>query len=722
MTNCNCGPTRDAEKSGARGKGGRKQESESRGKGETQQESESRGKGGRKQESESRGKGETRQKSEAPGKGGKQEKAAVKTAAELQERVAGHLEAARAGLEALLGVRGARTVENSLVLYGQILVHLDAAGCEPGLLERVHPEAPVRTAAEEATRAVDKFATALSLDRNVYEALKAIDASGQDGATQYFLARTLRDYRRAGVDRDDATRQRVQELREELTRIGQDFERNIQSDTRSIRVEPAALDGLPDDYVRSHAPGADGLVTVTTDYPDYVPFMAYSRREAARRQLYLEFRRRGHPKNIEVLDRMLAKRYELAGLLGYASWAHYATEDKMIGSEAAARTFIDRIATIASDRAERDYAALLAAKRRDDPTATVVADWEKEYYERIVKSTDYAFDPQTVRPYFAYENVKQGVLDLTGRLFGIEYRRVSAVSPKGAASTTRSWSSDVETYDVYEGDTRLGRFHLDMHPRADKFKHAAQFTLVHGVAGRQLPEAALVCNFPRPGPDDPGLLEHDDVETFLHEFGHLLHTIFAGKQRWVGISGISTEWDFVEAPSQMLEEWARDATVLQTFAVHHETGEKIPDELVTRLRRANEFGKGTFVRQQMFYAALALGLHDRDPQGLDATRFVREMQRRYSMYDYVDDTYFHLSFGHLEGYSALYYTYMWSLVIAKDLFSNFDRSNLFNPAIAKAYREAVLAPGGSAPAERLVQDFLGRPFGFEAYQEWIDAE
>ena len=623
------------------------------------------------------------------------------------------LEGARTGLEALLAVQGSRTVENSLVLYDQILVHLDAAGCEPGLLERVHPKAQVRAAAEEATRAVDKFATALSLNRGVYEALKAIDVSGCDGATQYFLARTLRDYRRAGVDRDENTRKRVQELREELTRIGQDFERNIQSDMRSIRVEPAALEGLPEDYVRAHAPGADGLVTISTDYPDYVPFMAYSRSGAARRQLYTEFRRRGHPQNVAVLDCMLAKRYELAGLLGYATWAHYATEDKMIGSEAAARTFIDRIATIASDRAERDYAALLAAKRRDDPTATIVGDWEKEYYERIVKTSDYAFDPQTVRPYFAYESVKQGVLDLTGRLFGIEYRRVLNVE---------TWSTDVETYDVYENDTRLGRFHLDMHPRSDKFKHAAQFTLVHGVAGRQLPEAALVCNFPRPGPEDAALLEHDDVETFLHEFGHLLHTIFAGRQHWIGISGISTEWDFVEAPSQMLEEWARDASVLQTFAVHHETGEKIPDALVARLRRANEFGKGSFVRQQMFYAALALGLHDRDPQGLDATAFVRDMQRRYSMYDYVDGTYFHLSFGHLEGYSALYYTYMWSLVIAKDLFSNFDRGNLFNLAIAKAYREAVLAPGGSAPADRLVQDFLGRPFGFEAYQEWIDAE
>ena len=634
-------------------------------------------------------------------------------AAGLTERVQRRLDAARTDLEELLGVRAPRSIENGLTLYDRILVHLDAAGCEPALLERVHPQAEVRAAAEEATRAVDKFATALSLNRDVFEALKAIDASAADAATQYFLKRTLRDYRRAGVDRDDATRKRIQELREELTLIGQEFERNIQSETRSIRVEPAALEGLPDDYVRAHAPGDDGRVTITTDYPDYVPFMAYSRSGAARRELFLEFRRRGYPKNLEILERMLVRRHELAGILGYASWAAYATEDKMIGSDVAARTFIERIATIASDRAERDYAALLAAKRRDDPAATSVAEWEKDYYERLVKASDYAFDPQSVRPYFAYESVKQGVLDLSARLFGIEFRR---------GANVETWAAEVETYDVYENGKQLGRFHLDMHPRQDKYKHAAQFTLIHGVADRQLPEASLVCNFPRPGPNDPGLLEHDDVETFLHEFGHLLHTLFAGRQKWLGVSGITTEWDFVEAPSQMLEEWARDTRVLQTFAVHHETGERIPEELVARLRRANEFGKGAFVRQQMFYAALSLGLHDRDPQGVDTTAFVREMQRRYSMYDHVDGTYFQLSFGHLDGYSALYYTYMWSLVIAKDLFSRFNRSNLMDQAVARAYRDAVLAPGGSAPAAQLIQDFLGRSFGFEAYQAWLDAD
>jgi thimet oligopeptidase len=631
----------------------------------------------------------------------------------LARRVDQELRAARDSQHALLAVAEKRSVENTLTLYDDILLHLDAAGNEPGLLERVHPDATVRKVAEQKTQEVDRFATELSLNREVYEALKAIDTSAADETTRFYLTKTLRDYRRAGVDRDEATRQRIQALSEELTLIGQEFARNIQSDARSVHVEPSALDGLPEDYVRAHPAGEDGRVEITTDYPDCVPFMSYSKSRSAREELYRAFRNRGYPKNLEVLDRMLARRHEFAHLLGYPSWAAYITENKMIGSSDAARGFIERIARIANDRGQHDYATLLECKRRDDPSAAHVADWEKEYYEESVKASEYEFDSQSVRPYFAYARVKQGILDLTAKMFGVEYRRVEDAPV---------WSPEVETYDVCEGGERVGRFHLDMYPRADKYKHAAQFTLVNGVAGKQLPEAALICNFPGRDPDDAGLMEHSDVVTFFHEFGHLLHTIFAGRQPWIGVSGISTEWDFVEAPSQMLEEWARDAAVLQTFALHQETGEPIPTELVQKMRRAAEFGKGAFVRQQMFYAMLSLHMYDRNPQGLDTTALVREMQEKYSMYSYVPDTHFQCSFGHLDGYSAIYYTYMWSLVIAKDLFSQFDPANLLEPGVAGTYRRTVLAAGGSAPAAQLVKNFLGRPYAFDAYESWLNRD
>jgi thimet oligopeptidase len=217
-------------------------------------------------------------------------------------------------------------------------------------------------------------------------------------------------------------------------------------------------------------------------------------------------------------------------------------------------------------------------------------------------------------------------------------------------------------------------------------------------------------------------MEHGDVKTFFHEFGHLLHHVLGGHTRWAGQSGVATEWDFVEAPSQMLEEWVWDPEVLARFARHVETGEAIPAALVRRMKAAEEYGKGLMVRQQMFYAATSLELHRRDAATLDTTALVAELQERYTPFRHVEGTYFQESFGHLDGYSAIYYTYMWSLVIAKDLVAAFRAAGLMDRETARRYRRAILEPGGSKPAAELVKDFLGRPHGFEAYEAWLNAE
>jgi thimet oligopeptidase len=622
------------------------------------------------------------------------------------------LATARSGIERLKAQSGRQAPPAELLeLFDEAMAALSDASARASLVRHTHPEAALRQASEAAEQELEKLATEISLDRGVYDALVALDVGREDAPTRKWMEKTLRDFRRAGVDRDEATRARVKALQEELVRIGQEFSRNIREDVRSVSVPPAALEGLPEDYIRSHPPGEDGLVRITTDYPDLIPFMTYARSAQAREQLWRVNRLRGHPKNVEVLQRMLERRHELATLLGYSSWAAYATEDKMIRTEQAAADFIEKIALASEARCRRDYEVLLERKRQDDPAASRVDSWDSGYLEDRVKAERYHFDSQAVRPYFEYGRVKQGVLDITARLFGIAYRRREDVPV---------WHSEVEVYDVYQGEGLVGRIFLDMHPREDKYKHAAQFTLTSGKAGRRLPEGVLVCNFPRPG-QEPALMQHSDVETFFHEFGHLLHHLFGGHTRWAGLSGVRTEWDFVEAPSQMLEEWTRDTLTLQTFARHYQTGELLPAELVERMRKADEFGKGLWVRQQMFYAGLSLELYRRNPQGLDPVVLVRELQGRYTPFPYVEGTYFHLSFGHLDGYSAIYYTYMWSLVIAKDLFTVFQQQGLLNPEPAQAYRRAVLAPGGSDDAANLVKDFLGRDYDFRAYQAWLDA-
>jgi thimet oligopeptidase len=468
---------------------------------------------------------------------------------------------------------------------------------------------------------------------------------------------------------------------------------------------------MPDDFKRAHPAGANGKVTLTTNNTDYQPFMLYAKSSQAREAFWKLYRLRGHPKNLPILGRMLEARKELAGLLGFPTWADYITGDKMIGTRRAAAEFIDKIADAADARLTADYEALLARKRRDVPSAKGVDAWDSGYLSEQVKAEQHKFDSQTVRPYFEYRRVKQGVMDLTSRMFGITYRPVA-----GAAV----WHPDVEAFDIVENNRVLGRIYLDMFPRDNKYKHYAQFTLVNGKRDRLLPEGVLVCNFPKPGAE-PALMQHSDVETFFHEVGHLLHHVLGGHTRWAGISGVATEWDFVEAPSQMLEEWVWTPEPLQTFARHYQTNQPIPADLVQRMKAADEFGKGIFVRQQMFYAATSLELHSRDPKGLDTGKVVAEMQNKYTPFRFVDGTHFEESFTHLDGYSAIYYTYMWSLVIAKDMFTVFSKQGLLNPEAARLYRRTVLEPGGGKPAAELVKDFLGRTYTFDAYREWLNA-
>ena len=620
---------------------------------------------------------------------------------------------AKATLDKMVAVKGSRTIENTLRPYDDISLELDAVSSQAQLIQSVHPVEAVRQTAEKISQKAGTFATELSLNRNVYDALAALDVSKADAETRYYLKRTLRDFRLAGVDKDDATRQRIKALRDELVVIGQDFDRNIRTDLRKVTVKSASeLAGLPADFIAKHKPDANGVITLTIDYPDSLPVFSFAKNEALRKRMYMEYNNRGYPKNIDTLNKMIARRAELAKLIGYSSWADYITADKMVESAAKASQFIDRVVAASGPKADREFEALLKRKQQDVPGATGVNGWERAYYAELVRKASYDFDSQSVRPYFAFDRVKQGLFDVTSKLFGVTYRPVHVPT----------WDKSVEAYEMLENGQVIGRFYLDMHPRKDKYNHAAEFPIRSGITGRQIPEASLICNLPGGEPGDPGLMTHDDVDTFFHEFGHLVHALVSGRHQWIGVSGISTEQDFVEAPSQMLEEWTWDAKTLQSFAKHYQTNEPIPTALVTRMRRANDFGKAMTVRQQMVYAKLSLSIYDRDPKTVDTTAMVKDLINRYTRTPYVDGTHFQTSFGHLDGYSAVYYTYMWSLVIAKDMFSQFDPNDLLAPAKAAKYRTAVLAPGGAKPAAMLVADFVGRPFSYKAWEDWLNRD
>ncbi|MES2503591.1 MAG: M3 family metallopeptidase [Myxococcota bacterium] len=608
------------------------------------------------------------------------------------------LSAAQKLLDQILKPQKVRTEQNTLKPYNEMQIHLDAANSLAGLISQVHPDANIREEAEQCEQLAHHFMTDLSLSEPLYNALKGLNTKKLSKDAQRLVTNSLRDFKRSGIDKDLETRNKIKALEEKLVVVGQSFGRNIRDDRRFVEIDASSLKGMPADYIASHPVQENGKVKISTDYPDFIPFMSYADDAKARKDIWMQFNQRGYPANEAVLKDLLTKRYELAQLLGYSSFADYVVEDKMVKSTVRAKDFIDQIAAISKDGARQEYAVILAEKRKTDPKATEVYTFERAYLEEKIKQQKYQVDSQVVRSHFHYPKVRNGLLGLTSNLFDVQFKRVD----KPAV-----WDPSVEVYDVYNGKKLSGRVYLDMHPRDNKFKHAAQFTIRNGVKGKQIPEGALVCNF------SEDLMDHDQVVTFFHEFGHLMHHVLGGNQKWVHFSGVSTEWDFVEAPSQFFEEWAWDPKVLRTFS-------DIPLPLIAKMKAADEFGKGLDARRQMFLAQLSLQFYLQDPTTFDPLALMKELQGQYSEFPYVDGTYLHLSFGHLHDYSAMYYTYMWSKVIAKDLASAFEKKGLMDKTQAKRYKKLILEKGGSKDADELVEGFLGRPYQFEAFKKWIE--
>ncbi|HPF24076.1 MAG TPA: M3 family metallopeptidase [Hyphomonas sp.] len=579
---------------------------------------------------------------------------------------------------------------------------------EAPVIAEANPDAAIRETGDLCQQKTSDMATRISLSRPVYDRLSSIDATKLDARSAYLLDRTLREYRRAGIDKDEATREKVRSLTAEMAELSTGFSKNLREIQGTLKVSPSDLAGLPDDYISAHPPGDDGLATITTDYPDLFPIFTYSPNEALRRQMSELASNRAYPENIASLRGLLEKRYDLATTLGYDNWAAYITEDKMTGSPEVAADFLDEVEGAARNAAELEYDRLLAKQQELAPDAATVNDWSRSYLAELIRKSDYELDSQEVRKYFAYNNVRDGIFTLVQDLFEVEIR------PWDGAPV---WDASVSAHEMYKDGKLVGRFFLDMHPRDGKFKHAAAFPIRFGPTTDGVPVGALLCNFPA-GDHTTGLMEHQQVETFLHEFGHLIHDMFSGQPDYASLHMGNLEWDFIEAPSQMLQNWVWDYDTLAKFAVDAD-GNTIPPELVEKMVAARDFGIGVNTLRQLLYANVSLDYYNRPPSEVDFDQIWNENQSKLSPFETLPDVHPYASFGHLDGYSAIYYTYQWSLAIAKDLFTEFDANGLRDKATAARYRDLVLAPGSSKPAAALVHDFLGRDWSPDAYEAYL---
>jgi thimet oligopeptidase len=628
--------------------------------------------------------------------------------------VANHLSREQKFVDDLLAVKGTRTIENTLRPFDDASNELTIAGAESYLMFAVAPQKEVRDAGQALAQKVQEANTILSLNQEVYRALQAVDISSAEPATRHYMERTLLEYRLAGVDKDTATRAEIKKMQDHITEQALKFGRNVQEHPNHISLhDKGELSGLPDDFIAAHAPGADGTITLSTDETEVTPVFTYASSDDVRKQMYLAYMTRSYPENKEILLDVLKTRYDLAKTLGYSTFADLATADQMIGSAANMKSFLNQVDAASRASSRREYEMLLGFARQKHPDLQQIPAYGRFYWEDQYARVNFNFDSQSVRPYFPYDRVQQGILDTAAKLFHISFK---------AVPDAPVWDPSVSTFDVFDGGKRVGRIYLDMHPREGKDKWFSSSPVVPGIKDRQLPEGTLICNFAGGKAGDPGLMQYDDVVTFFHEFGHLMHNILGGRQQWSGEAGFATETDFVEAPSQMLEEFFRDPTILRSFAKHYQTNEPLPVDLIERMNRASAFGRGIWAQGQLFYSNYSLDVHDRAPDAIDLDAILRDDYTRFYPNPFLEGNRMYASFTHLMGYSSNYYTYVLDKVIALDFFSQFDKSNLLGGEAAMRYRRTVLEPGGSKPGTELVSGFLGRPQNLDAFKKWLDEE
>lgn len=603
---------------------------------------------------------------------------------------------------------GTPTIDGYYRSFDSLVSSLGTLSNTAQSLAAVHPDEELRNAGDACSQLLAKVRTDMSLSRPLYDAVSQLDVADADAETRHSVEKLLLSFRLAGVDKGDAARERIRQLNDDIVAIGQDWGRNIREDVRYLELDSIDdLAGLPEDYIASHQPDENGKIRISTQYPDVFPFFEYADRDDLRKEMAKIYGQRGYPQNEPVLRKLIEARYELAQLIGFDNYAELITADKMAGSPERVAAFIEELKGYTADVQDREYDILLARLREDDPAAERVETWQRTYIMGKVSREQYGVDSKVVREYFTYNNSRNGILSLVQDLFGVR------IEPWD----TETWHEDVEAYSLFDGDEEIGRFYLDMHPREGKYQHAAMFPFVNGIKGQQLPVAGLICNFPRG--DEP--MQFSQVNTFLHEFGHLIHWQFAGHQAWSNISGISTEWDFVEAPSQMLQEWVWDYETVSSFAKNND-GEILPADLHAAMVAERDFGLGLGTRRQLSFAALSLAVYNQPPDQVDFDALSREIAIEYTRFEPIEETHGWAAFGHLNGYSAIYYTYQWSLAIATDMFTQFKTAGLRNVEVARAYKEKVLAAGGSRPAEDLVTDFLGREISFEPYADRLRGE
>ncbi|WP_428077121.1 M3 family metallopeptidase [Candidatus Avelusimicrobium fimicolum] len=624
-------------------------------------------------------------------------------------------------LAALIAIpQGERTFENTIMGYERAFDNYGNALGMSGFLSYVSTDKQFRDAANDLQMQISQYMVDVATRRDVYKAIREYTDTNPrlDPVQAKLVKEMLIGFKNSGMDLNDADLEKFKALNKEKAEYIIKFDKNIQEYKDPLAVTQEQLRGLGEDYIQKLSKTDDGKYLVTLDYPDYVPFMQNADDEQARKELEFKFNRRGGQENVELLEKTLTLRREIARLLGYKNHAELRLEDRMAKNPKTVMAFLKDLQKKLKPLGKKEDKEMIAYKNsKTGKNSRTLYSWESGYWSNKFRKENLELDSEKIKEYFPSQVVIDGMLDLFGGVFGITFEPVDIPV----------WHPDVKAFKIKDkaSGELVAYFYMDLYPREGKYKHAACFGLVEGEEKQdgtyQIPFVAIVANLNKPSGDTPSLLKHSEVETLFHEFGHVLHNALT-KAKYSAFSGTSVSWDFVEAPSQMLERWAWDPQVLKKISKHYKTGEALPDDLIKRMIAAKNFGAGGMYLRQDFFAQYDMTLHTADTTP-DTTKLYFELTKKIRGLPLTKGTIPQASFGHIMGgYDAGYYGYLWSEVIAEDFFGEFKKNGIFNPETGLKFRREILEKGGTLDEEKMVENFLGRPADNKPFLKSIGLE
>jgi len=605
-----------------------------------------------------------------------------------------------------------KALDDALVLSDlRIFSHVLSA------IKYLHPSKEMRDTAQEALSKINAYFVDLFSDKQLYAAIKAYAderASKEELSVEerYFISETLQDFKRSGLELPDDELEKVKALQKELSDLSMAFGTNISSDNRTIIASEEELKGLPEDFIAALKTDDSGAYVLGLDYPTSFAVLESAESAPLRERMYMAFNNRGYPANEELLKQIIAKRDALAKLLGFASYAHLDLDDQMVKTPERAHAFLDNL-ILKSAQKERAEFEQLTAELPEGVQLTaegIFKPWDVAYAKKWYKQKHYDIDEQKIAEYFPVEQTFKGLLSIYERFFSLQFEKVPC---------SGLWADDLTMLAVRDAHSALlGYLLLDLYPRDNKYSHAAEMDILPNTYGPDgaptVGFAVVMANFPRAKGDKPPLFKRADVQTFFHEFGHALHDML-GRTAIGSFFGTAVKRDFVELPSQMLEEWLSDKQMLKEVSGHYQSGEPLPDDVIDRILSLKHLSTGYFVQRQASLAKLALAYFapgaDKEPADI-SERVHNDIIKHVA---FAPETHFYTSFGHLTGYGAKYYGYLWSKVFALDLFAEIAKHGLTDPVIGKKYIKEVIGRGGSADPNELLRNFLGREPNDEAF-------